>query len=193
MSGLTDGDCVLLARGGNRDAQALLVERYLPMIYNLAHKLVRSPEDAADAAQEVFLRAFAALDAFDVGRSFRSWLCGITWNHVRDLARRARHRRTRSLDDGVTSEPLDRRLASPLDQAVTQERWLRLHAVLEQLEPQARAILVLRDLEGLSYEEIAASFGCSLGTIKSRLHRARSLLKGRLEADGGDWALEVEP
>lgn len=192
LSGLADGDCVLLARGGSRDAQAELVERHLPMIYNLAHKLARTPEDAADAAQEVFLRAFSALDAFDVERSFRSWLCAIAWNYVRDLGRRAKHRRARSLnEDEGGLEPFDRRSPSPLESASVEERRLRVREALEELEPQAKAILVLRDLEGMSYEDIAASFGCSLGTVKSRLHRARMGLKERLQAAGGDWAAEV--
>jgi RNA polymerase sigma factor (sigma-70 family) len=179
LGAVSDRDCVVLSRGGSREAQTELVERHMSSVYRLCLKLLRSRDDAADATQEVFVRAFSALPTFDIDRSFRAWLCAIAWNFVRDQSRRAKHRAARPIS-GEVSEPPDRRQASPLERAVERERADFLDEALGRLEPPVKALLVLREMEGLSYEEISELFGCSLGTVKSRIHRARMELKNAL-------------
>ncbi len=181
MSGLSDGDCVILSRGGSRDAQAELVSRHMPTVYRLSLKLLRNVEDATDATQEVFTRAFSAIDGFNVERSFRAWLCAIAWNFVRDQSRRAKHRAALRIS-GDEIDPPDRRQVSPLERMAEKERAACVEEALGRLEPHVRALLVLREMEGLSYEEIAELFCCGLGTVKSRIHRARMELKSVLVA-----------
>ncbi len=189
LRGLPDRDCVILARGGSRAAQSELVDRHMPMIFNLSVRLLRRREEACDAAQEVFLRAFTSLHTFDLDRSFRSWLCAIAWNFVRDQSRRAKHRASRSFGE-ESPEPADPRALTPFETALATENRALVLAALDRLEPGVKAVIVLRDLEGLSYDEIAESFQCSLGTIKSRIHRARMELKDVLSSMGAGEAPE---
>lgn len=183
QSDLRDRGDIVLARRGNQGAQARLIERHQDMIYHLCLRLLGRREDAADATQEVFLRALGALGTFDSDRSFRGWLASIAWNLVRDLGRRARLRTARPLS-ALGVEPAARQEEVGHALEARERRELVLEA-LATLPESARAVLVLRDLEGLAYEEIAESFQCSLGTIKSRIHRARLDLKAVLERHRG--------
>jgi RNA polymerase sigma-70 factor (ECF subfamily) len=188
-SGLSDRDCAILAKAGNPEARTALVDRHLGTVYRLCLRLLRDKNDAADATQEVFFRAFHALDSFDAERSLRSWLAAIAWNYVRDLGRRARHRRTVPISfDGP--EPVDRKSESPFEKAAEREQSAIIEEALDRLEPQARTILVLREMEGPSYEELADLLDCQLGTIKSRIHRARLELRTVLLARHRAWLEE---
>jgi RNA polymerase sigma-70 factor (ECF subfamily) len=181
LGALPDRECLILARGGSRAALGELAGRHLPTVYRLCSRLMRNRDDAADATQEVFLRACRALARFDPERSFRAWLCAIAWNLVRDHARRAKHRRGPPAAEAPV-EPADHRQRSPFERLAEKERATALEAALDRLRPQARALLLLKETEGLSYEEIAQLFGCSLGTVKSRIHRSRLELKNILLA-----------
>jgi RNA polymerase sigma-70 factor (ECF subfamily) len=182
---LSDRECVILARAGRSKGLAVLVRRYSTSVYNLMARVLRDRDLAEDAVQEVFLRVHRSLDRFDVGRSFRSWLYAIAWNFARDLLRR---RQTRSVekrfanwgnDDGESPE---NQLADPHarrpDESVERiERATLVREALDRLEPEQRALLLLRDFEGLAYEEIGTIMKCRIGTVKSRINRARLKLK----------------
>ena len=198
LRALGDADCVILAASGNASALEELVRRYTPKIYPLLYRLLGTREDAEDATQETFMRAYRNLSRFDPRRSFRAWLYAIAWNHARDVLRRRKRRsralgpRPRSRFDTVSPataehEPPDRRVEAPSTAIERKEEDEWLHRALRGLRPQQRAVLVLREFAGLSYEDLAKFFACRVGTVKSRINRARLELKNELVKLRPDW------
>jgi RNA polymerase sigma-70 factor (ECF subfamily) len=192
LESLPEGDCVVLAMHGSRPAQEELVRRHLGAVYRLCLKLLRDPDRATDATQESFLRAFQALSGFDRTRSFRAWVCAIAWNFVRDDHRRRKLRRAVSLSapgaDGEGGiDPADWREEAAGARLEREESAVLMDEALGRLEPETRALIVLREMEGLSYLEIAEMFRLKLGTVKSRVHRARMELKDVLLALRPGW------
>jgi RNA polymerase sigma-70 factor (ECF subfamily) len=177
------------ARAGDREAFGHLAEAYGDLVNRVIGRLVRDPDDRADLVQETFYRAVKALDRFRPGAAFRPWIVTIALNAARDeLRARARHREV-SLDDPETGVNPERELAGELpapDQlAAASELSGRIEAAFAQLEPQAQTILWLRVREELSYAEIATVLGVAVGTVMSRLARARRALRDQLAAMGG--------
>ena len=176
-----------------------LVRHYAPRLFRFHNRLCHDEEFAADATQEVFLKVQRHFDVFDPARSFRAWLYGIAWNVARDhLRRETRRRRTEEIrldhDAGSSEvtghrreppEPPDSRRLTPPEELEAKERseWVRV--ALERLEPSQRALLLLREFEGLSYAELTELLGCELGTVKSRLSRARQGLTQALVSQRG--------
>ncbi len=190
LRGLGDRECLALARDGHREAQGELVSRHMPVVYRLCLRLTRDRDSAADATQEVFARALGAFASLDPESSVRAWLCAIAYNFVRDLSRRAKVRRIVAAprgDDGGRFEPRDERQRPALDVLVAREEAGVLEDALDRLDPGARAIVVLRDIEGLSYAEIARALDVNVGTVKSRVHRARMELKEAMLALRPAW------
>lgn len=160
--------------------------RHSPAVFRLALRLLGDREAAADASQEVFLRAQERLGSYQRGRSFRAWLCTISWNHCKDELRRRRLRtwlpaagRSREAGDDAP-EPVDTREPAPPDSAWMRERRELVERAFKELSPRERALLVFREYEALSHDEMAELFGCRVGSIKSGLHRARGRLKEAL-------------
>jgi RNA polymerase sigma-70 factor, ECF subfamily len=182
-------DEVLVARtlDGNLAAFEQLVARHRDLVFRVAARIT-GPEDAADVSQDAFLRAFHRLDRFRGQAPFRSWLLRITQNAAHDhLARRRRHA-------GQTLEqeqlPFDRDpQRQPVTRLETRERQQRLELKLRLLRDDYRSLLVLRDLEQLPYDEIAQALEMPLGSVKGRLHRARSELIEVLRNNTYDWEL----
>ena len=174
---------------GDANAFEYLVAAYEKNVYNLALRMTGNPEDAEDMAQEAFLKAYSSLDSFRGDSKFSVWLYRIVSNVCLDFLRKQKKRQSFSLsmedDDGEEGElelPDLRRL--PEDEL---EKKLTRDAVqrgLAQLPEDARQILLLREIQGLSYEEIASALGIDLGTVKSRIFRARKKLCAFLLADG---------
>ncbi len=176
------------ARVGNSDAFEQLVLAYERRVYNLAFRMMGNAEDASDVAQEAFLRAFSSLSRFRGDCSFSTWIYRIVSNICLDELRKRGRQRVSSLDEPVEGEDgeMSRQVADPaagpeevLQRTETRDR---IHDGLASLQEAQRVIVVLRDIQGLSYEEISAVLGLSLGTVKSRLNRARMALKKALEA-----------
>jgi RNA polymerase sigma-70 factor (ECF subfamily) len=167
---------------GDREAYAELVRFYHPRVYNLCLSLLLNPSEADDAAQEVFVKAFTSLTKHKPDLSFAAWLHRIASNHCLDLLRKRKRQKTDSLDNllslgGDSFEGSSRNLMDPEDR--TLERGDQLHLAMNALAAltvDQREVLVLREVEGLSYEEIGLTLECSLDTVKSRLHRARQHL-----------------
>ena len=173
------------AGGGDEDAFAELVRLHEKKVYNLALRICGNQEDAADAAQEAFLSAWRGLPNFRGEAGFSTWLYRLTSNAAIDCLRRSRRRREEaSLDDeGLGLSAVDR---APSPQARAEGAELR-RAVLEglgQLSEDHRQALALRELQELSYEEIAGALGVDIGTVKSRISRARSALRKILLKNG---------
>ena len=176
-----------LSRSGDPAAANELANRFTKPAYLVALQLLGNPEDARDAAQNALMRFFARLDRLEPGRPIRPWLFTIVRNAARDLARRRSVRRSDSLD-----EAREEFGAQVIDTSADPEADRRRHELrrdiwraLGRLTPKEREILVLRDYQDLSYAEIAAVLSVPVGTVMSRLHRARRSLRALLEADYG--------
>jgi len=171
--------------GGNTAAFEVLVRLHEKKIYNFCHHLTGSHEDAQDLAQEVFVKAFYNLSRFRRESSFYTWLHKIAYNTWVSWQRKRRNATAVSLErqgeDGTYVLDLPDPKADPVDQAQASELREFLDRALAALNNEYRTVLVLREMEGFSYEEIAATTSTSVGTVKSRLNRARQILKDRLK------------
>ncbi len=175
-------------RRGEAGAWADLARRILPRVYGLCFRLLGKRDEAADAAQAVMLRLVQVLDQYDARSRFSTWTYRVTTNVCISRMRSAKVRRTTSLEavaEGVsgavrTETPAGRE-PDPSLSVERSDATRRLAGALASLEPDQRAILILRDGQDLSYEHIADVLGVGLGTVKSRLFRARSALRAMME------------
>ena len=173
---------------GNVNDFEKLVTAYEKNVYNIALRMVGDPEDAADMTQETFIKAYRALSSFRGDSKFSSWLYRIASNVCLDFLRsRSRHPQvslsTVDEDDRATFELPDMR-QNPEEQLMKKLGMEAVRRGLEQLPEQQRQILVLRELGGLSYAELAQTLGLEEGTVKSRIFRARKRLGALLLRDG---------
>jgi RNA polymerase sigma-70 factor, ECF subfamily len=175
-----DAGLVASARSGDPDAFASLVGRYERRIVRLVRGMV--PEsDIEDVTQEAFLKAYRKLGDFDGRSSFYTWIYRIAANTAMDWRKRERHRRHAPLPEGPQGEDAVPSLdAGPERDTARRELGARIDAAIEALPDKYHEILILREIEGLSYEEISERLGMSKGTVESRLFRARERLRERL-------------
>jgi RNA polymerase sigma-70 factor, ECF subfamily len=176
-----DRELVEAARAGDREAFRTLFERYNRRAYALAVGIVRQPDDALDVVQEAFIKAHKHLDHFEGTSSFYTWLYRIIMNLAIDLLRK-RRRVTELVEDSDEAAGLLPQLlgGNPGRALMDKEIRARIDAALSELSDNHRAVLVMRELEGLSYEEMAKAMGCSKGTIMSRLFHARKNMQRQL-------------
>ena len=171
----------LIARvqAGETAAYEPLVLQYQDRVFSLVLRMVSSREDARDLAQEAFINAYRALGSFRFDSSFHTWLHRIAVNAVISSRRRkAQPSALSSVAQADASRPDPN--PGPAEQAAAGERRQLVLDALAQIEPEFRDAVVLRDLQGCSYEETAHALGCAVGTVKSRIHRGRLALKERL-------------
>lgn len=183
------------ARAGDRAAFDELVVRHQDRVYNMSLRMLGNREDALDVAQEIFLTVYKSLANFEAKARFSTWLYRVTVNRCRDELRRrstVKHTRPRSLDARVNAdderglEP-EAAVATPHESAVAKETHELVTAAIDGLPDESKEVLLLRDVEDLSYEEIAEVVEIPVGTVRSRLNRARTLLRERVRP-----ILEVE-
>lgn len=160
------------ARQGDREAFGRLVEAYQRPVYNLAYRMLGNPQEAEDAAQETFLRAYANLAQYQPGRKFSTWLLSIANHHCIDRLRKRRVKKL-SIDENPVLQNLAGELPQPENQALAQEQHRIVQQLLAQLAPEYRTPLILRYWEEYSYEEIAQTMELTVAAVKSRLFRAR--------------------
>jgi RNA polymerase sigma-70 factor (ECF subfamily) len=171
---------------GDEDACAELVEQHQRMVYVLGLHLLGDHNEALDLSQEVFLRVFRTLPAFRGQSALRTWIYRIVVNQARNRQRWWRRRRRAdqvSLDDHLRQFgelPAPANNVGPERQLFQKETATQVRTALDSLPFDHRTALILREIDGLSYDEIAFSLGVAVGTVKSRLARARSLLRTRL-------------
>jgi RNA polymerase sigma-70 factor (ECF subfamily) len=189
----SDETLVSRARSGDTAAFDALILRHQDRVYNMAYRMLGNREDALDLSQEVFLTVFRSLGRFEAKARFSTWLYRVTVNRGRDELRRrgsVKHTRPQSIDAARNGEN-PREIASagppPPEEAVGREMRERVEEAIGDLPADTRDVLVLRDREDLSYEEIAEILEIPVGTVRSRLNRARTLLKELLRP-----ILEVE-
>ncbi len=187
---ISDWELVRRCKLDDRQAFRELVERYQRKVVAIALGMLHDHEDALDVAQEAFTKVFTNIHKFKGESSFYTWLYRIVVNlaidRQRQRSRRAVFERRQSggEDDGDWIESIpDRDGPDPSDQVADRERGQRIRAAIDELTPAHKAVILLRAVEGLSYEEISQVLQCSRGTVMSRLHYARKRLQARLPRD----------
>jgi RNA polymerase sigma-70 factor (ECF subfamily) len=175
----TEADLLASAQGGNLFAFDEVVRRYQRRVYSTALRIVRRHDLADDVTQEAFLRAHRALGSYDRDRPFGPWICRIAANlainHVRSP-----EAREEALDEGFFDRVPAAASDGPLDAVLEKEARSVLEEAVGRLPDEQRAVFVLRTFEDLSYKEIAEALDLSVGTVMSRLSRAREKLRGAL-------------
>ena len=186
-----DWDLVRQCKRGDPDAFGKLVRLHQQPVFNFCLRLLRNVEDAEDIAQEAFVQAYRNIKKFQPRAKFSTWLFTIAKNLSLNLIRNEKRgkRRMVPIDDGPEGVTVATGVADqPDSEAVERETATVVRAAIERLSPEHGLVIVLRDLEGLSYNEIGVVMDCRAGTVKSRLFRARAGLKEILlnEMDRGD-------
>lgn len=179
--------CVARARAGDQDAFGVLVRLYQRQVYQLALRMLRDTEDATEATQEVFLAAWQGLSGFRGDARFSTWLYRIAYNHCLKLVERQKRdaaARAELLANAARQQTPAGALSASM--AHDAERAMRetVRDEIANLPPKYRAVLVLRHLQDLTYEEMADVMRVPIGTVKTQLFRARAMLKERLEPLG---------
>ena len=181
---------------GEMEAFAELVTEFQPLVYSVTLRIVRDPEEARDVTQETFLRIYRNFDRFRGEASLKTWVCRIAVNQALNSQRwwkRRRRAETQSLDEPLPQEgdkssslgaTLASKAASPEAAALAHEQQRQLERALGELKKDFRIAVALRDIEGMSYEEIASILEISVGTVKSRIARGREMLRAILSANG---------
>ena len=177
-------------RKGDQDAFEPLVRKYYERMVKTAYGVIRRREDAVDVVQNAFLKAYQNIGKFSGKSSFSTWLYRIVLNQAIDWKRREGRREALSLDDNTEGSPpqVDQRVLpqpveDPWQATFAGEIEAQLEKCLEALSPEHRQVILLREVQGLSYQEIAEVMECRVGTVMSRLHYAREALRTKLT----DW------
>jgi len=194
-----DEEAIDRGLAGDRDAFAVLVDRHGGRVHGAILRMIGDPEAANDLAQETFLRAYAGLRSFRKGSAFYTWLYAIAVNQVRTEFRKRKSVKGQAMlpletaagrghgddaDGPRAAEPAGPG-PGPSEEAERREEAVRLRRALAGLEEEYREAVVLRDLEGLSYEEISEATGVPVGTVRSRIHRGRAALREQLVPERG--------
>ena len=186
---VTEAELIQQSQAGSLDAFEQLLLLYEKRIYAIAYKYMGNHEDASDMAQEALIKAYQSIRHFRGDAAFGTWLGKITANRCLDELRKRKNiqltslEETLELEEGSVKKELESPLVTPEDHAVQQETTAYMQGLIDSLKPEYRIVIILRELEGYSYEEIADLLQCSLGTVKSRISRARIYLKEKIEAD----------
>jgi RNA polymerase sigma-70 factor (ECF subfamily) len=179
--GLPDADLVRRCQGGEGQAFNELVSRHQDKIYNIVLRFCGNPEDAGDVSQRAFINAFRKIGEFKGDAAFATWLYRIAFNQAVSFKREGKHRE-RSLtpkDDEPFREPADDR--NPTEGLESDETRKKVRQALALLDESDRQVILLKDIQGCSYDEIASVLEIPKGTVRSRLHRARLELKTKLK------------
>ncbi len=178
---MADDDLIAQCLSGSREAFSELVKRYQNRLYTCVYRILGNPEDSMDVVQEAFLSAFVSLRRFKGRCRFSTWLHRIATNCAINLKRERKARY--SLEDYSTAnEPFDPNDANQPSYELEQaEVVARVRRALATLEPEERALLIMKDADGLRYSKIASILDVPVGTVRSRLHRARMKLSGLLQ------------
>jgi RNA polymerase sigma-70 factor (ECF subfamily) len=174
----SDAALVRAARLGDGDAFGLLVDRHGPAMLRYARRLVGGSEaDAGEVVQEAFISAWRSLDSFRGESSLKTWLFRLVHRRAVDLNR---HRRPTPIDDDLISRVMDASSDNPLQDVLDAELLEALQKALDELPWNQRAAWLLREVEGLGYDEIARTMGTTVGSVRGHLHRGRRQLAERM-------------
>jgi RNA polymerase sigma-70 factor (ECF subfamily) len=186
-AGIADeSELVRAAQAGDARSFGEIVRRYQRAIYRVAYALARNPSDADDLAQETFVRAYQAIGRFRAGEPLFPWLARIATNQALSLFRRRKRRPETPLEPLLEAGRQWAADDDPVEGVAGRERERQMQAAFAELKPEHQAVLALRVVQDLSYEDIARALGVPVGTVMSRLSRARAELKSRLAARIGE-------
>lgn len=168
---------------GNLKAFDELIEKYEKTAYNIALKMLKNPEDAMDVSQEALIKVFKSIKSFNFESAFSTWLYRIVTNTCLDFLRK-QNKNVYSIDNPIYTEDGEIERDIPGDLSDTPEEMLEkkltkelVNNSIEKLDENHRVVIILRDIQGFSYDEISSILECSIGTVKSRINRARKSLK----------------
>ena len=184
-----DRELVLAVRDGDAAAYRGLVEQYQNRVYSMVYGMVRNREDARDITQDAFVKAYRNLDSYRLESSFYTWLYRIAMNRAIDHLRRKKRRPTAEFDDAIAKRDATggidetHHVDSPSRSLERKQLYKRIMDAMEELTEDQRQVVLLREMEGLSYKEIAAVMDIPEGTVMSRLYYARKRLQKLLESD----------
>ena len=180
LTGISDQDLIAGALAGDGEAFGVLVERYERAVYNLCLRMLHNVEDAKDATQEAFFKAYRSLRTFKLGAKFSTWILTIAYNASCDRLSKRKH------DSGVElPERADPR-PGPAEETEREDEAGRLRRAIDSLPEKYRAVITLYHLQGLQYDEIALILGLPMGTVKTHLFRGKELLRKRLNGEPED-------
>ena len=186
---MTEAELIQQSCAGSIDAFEQLILLYEKRVYTIAYKYMGNHEDANDMAQEALIKAYQSIGSFRGEAAFGTWLGKITANRCLDELRKRKKLQTTSLEDtleleeGSVKKELESPAVTPEEHAVQQETAAYMQMLIGELKEEYRVAIVLREIDGYSYEAIADSLSCSVGTVKSRISRARQYLRERILAD----------
>lgn len=192
--GVSDSEILSDVAGGDIEAYGKLVHRYRGRLYNFVFRFVGEPETAEDIVQETFLRAFRKRENYKAIANFSTWLFTIAGNLAKSELRRRKRWRLFSLDrDEESGTGLDLPDESFRPDKMTESSItdVQIQRAISSLSDNYRQVVLLRDVEGLSYQEISEVVNCPVGTVKSRVSRARLKLQQKLRNQGRDVGLEI--
>ena len=165
------------AKQGDMHAFEELILQHEKIVYNVALRMMNHSEDAKDISQEVFLKAYRNIGNFDERSQFSTWIYRITANTCIDEMRKRKGRQSFSLEEGSMQRQVADAGETPEESMLREEQKSEILQALESLSPEHKVAVILRDIKGLSYEEIAEILELTLGTVKSRISRGRNQLK----------------
>ncbi|MFV0519547.1 MAG: RNA polymerase sigma factor [Lachnospirales bacterium] len=160
-----------------------LVKKYEKLVYSIAYRMFNNREDAEDITQNVFIKVYNKLDTFNEGQSFKAWISTVTTNSCIDELRKRKNKSTISIDKTIDGEDnefmfeLPSNEITPIDQLVNKERRSIILESICELKKSNKQLIILRDINDLSYEEIALHLDMNIGTVKSKISRSRLKLK----------------
>jgi RNA polymerase sigma-70 factor (ECF subfamily) len=183
----TDQQLVERVKSGDQQAFDLLVRKYQHKVYGLVSRFISDPAAVEDVVQESFIKAYRSLDRFRGESAFYTWLYRIAVNTAKNyLVAKGRRPPDADIDAGdaeqMSGAEIMREVGTPEDVALSKEMSRRVLEVVEELPADLRTALTLREIEGLTYEEIAKVMDCPIGTVRSRIFRAREAVNNALEA-----------
>jgi RNA polymerase sigma-70 factor (ECF subfamily) len=178
---ISDAACVRRLQRGDVNAFEILVRRHEKAIFNLVYRMLGDYDDAAETSQEVFLSAYRAIGQFRGDANFSTWIYRIALNHAITRRKNTSLRQKRFISIDGTDMTDDAQIG-PAETLEKKELRERVQRALNELDPEDATVILLRDLQDIPYEDIARVLKIPVGTVKSRLHRARQALKARLAA-----------
>ena len=176
---ISDAECVRKLQRGETDAFETLIRRHQKTIFNLVYRMLGDYDEAAEISQETFLSAYRAIGNFRGEANFSTWLYRIALNHATTRRKSLNTRQQRNVPI-ENSEPVSDPHPGPAESMEKKEIRQRVQQALNRLDPEDAAVILLRDLQDVPYEEVARVLEVPVGTVKSRLHRARQALKSEL-------------
>lgn len=186
---MDEGWLIKQAQKGDNKAFELLIDEHFKKIYNIAYRLSGNEADASDMTQEVLIKIFRHIGSFSGNSKFSTWVYRVATNTCLDELKKIKRRSTYSLDaeldTGENEVVVQVRDEAPTPDIAAEQKELSaaVGKAIKRLSPDHSAVVILRDIQGMSYEEVAKILNCSVGTVKSRLNRGRAQLKKILEKD----------